>query len=127
MTDKTQGPTPTNSPSEAQGGQPMAQSGPGGLANLPADHPYNAPDLSPLAFLTAVYRDASVDISHRILAAHHAAPYTAHPQGLKWEDRDPMDRVTIVIGGIESVSIERQGQEPRPDAPGPDDHPDLLH
>jgi hypothetical protein len=60
-------------------------------------NPYNAPDLSPLAFLLAVVHDQSCNIKDRIHAAECAAPYTAHPQGIKWEDRDPMDRLTIVI------------------------------
>jgi hypothetical protein len=118
MTDKTPGPTSTDSPSEAQGGPPVAK----------GDHAYNAPDLSPLAFLLAVVHDPSVPISMRILAAHHAAPYVAAPQGLRWEDRDPMDRLTIVIEGLGSNSVSvHQGQEPQPDAPGPEDHPPLMH
>jgi hypothetical protein len=87
MPDKTEGPRSTDSPSEAQAAPPVAQ----------GDYAYNAPDLSPLAFLLAVVHDKSVDINHRIHAAECAMPYTAHPQGLRWEDRDPMDRLTILI------------------------------
>jgi hypothetical protein len=52
-----------------------------------------------------VVHDPTVDVSLRILAAHHAAPYVAAPLGLRWEDRDPMDRVTIVIEGLGSNEL----------------------
>jgi hypothetical protein len=92
MTDKTLGP----------------RSETGGPPGPPGDHPYNAPDLSPLAFLLAVVHDHSVDINLRIKAAEAAAPYVAPRQGIKWEDRDPLDQLTIIIGGIPdgaSVSV----------------------
>lgn len=92
-------------------------------------HAYNHPGLSPLQFLQAVYTDPTVDISHRVLAAYYALLYTTHPQGLRWEDRDPMDRVTIVIGGLPegtSVSVH-QGQEPTTQEQGPTDHPPPIH
>jgi hypothetical protein len=121
MTDKTPGPQPTDSPSEAQGGSPVRPQS--------KAHAYNAPGLCPLQFLQAVYHDPTVPMSLRMQAAEAAAPYVAAPQGLRWEHRDPMDRVTIVIEGFgsNSVTVEHQGQEPRPDAPGPEDHPPLMH
>jgi hypothetical protein len=107
MTDNTDGPRPTNSPSKAQG-RPSAR--PQSKA-----HAYNAPGLCPLQFLQAVYRDPSVPMSLRMQAAEAAAPYVAAPQGIRWEDRDPMDRVTIVVGGLpEGTSVTvSSGTEPR--------------
>ena len=63
----------------------------------PQTHAYDAPDLSPIEFLQAIYRDASLPMSIRIDAARGLLPFT-----------EPAPRpvvqgptLTIVIGGIE--------------------------
>jgi hypothetical protein len=45
-------------------------------ATGPSSHAYNDPDLSPIEFLYAVYRDASLPMSIRIEAARGLLPYT---------------------------------------------------
>jgi hypothetical protein len=45
-------------------------------APAPATHPYNDPDLSPIEFLTAVYRDPHLPMVSRIQAASALLPYT---------------------------------------------------
>jgi hypothetical protein len=71
----------------------------------------------------AVVHDKNVDIKFRVMAAEAAMPYVAHRQGIKWEDAAPEDKVLIVIEGFASNSVTvSSGQEPRPDAPGPDNH-----
>jgi len=42
----------------------------------PRRHAYNAPDLSPIEFLQAVYNDSSLPMSIRIEAARGVLPYT---------------------------------------------------
>jgi hypothetical protein len=63
----------------------------------PQTHAYDAPDISPLEFLQAVYHDSSLPMSIRIDAARGLLPFT-----------EPAPRpvvqgptLTIVIGGIE--------------------------
>jgi hypothetical protein len=45
-----------------------------------ADHPYDAPGLSPLEFLLAVIHDPTVPLNHRMDAAVAAAPYRNDPR-----------------------------------------------
>ena len=112
MTDKTPGPTSTDSPSEAQGGPPVRKV-----------HPYDASGLSAKEFLLAIMHDPSVPLGRRIEVACELLKLWPHP----WDYVPPA--YTIVIGGLPegtSVSVS-SGQEPRPDAPGPEDHPPLMH
>ena len=62
----------------------------------PQTHAYDDPDLSPIEFLHAVYRDRSLPMSTRIDAARALLPYT---------EREPrpvnsVPRCKIVIGGL---------------------------
>jgi hypothetical protein len=61
-----------------------------------ADHKYNDPTLSPLAFLRAVYNDPSVPLHHRMHAAQVAAPY--EPSRPVIHDHGPT--ITIIIESI---------------------------
>jgi hypothetical protein len=90
----------------------------------PQTHAYDDPDLSPLEFLQAVYRDPLLPMSTRIDAARGLLPYT--------EPR-PMNSVIdckVVIGGLgsspedpEQIVGETQsksvGAEPSSGTPGP--------
>jgi hypothetical protein len=67
-------------------------------------HDYNDPNLTALQFLLAVMHDPTVDIADRIKAAETAAPYVALPPRIKWEDLDPMDRITIVVRAIDPTA-----------------------
>ena len=63
----------------------------------PAPHAYNDPDLSPVEFLQAVYRDPLLPMSIRIDAARGLLPYTEpRPASI------PSSHIgcTIVIGGL---------------------------
>jgi hypothetical protein len=115
----------TNRPPKAQGSPPVRRSAPG-------DHAYDNPDLSPLEFFSAIYRDKTLPLSVRIDAASKALPYTAHPPPPVFVEREPWpgeSRVTIQIGGLpEGTSVtvssgqepaSQDAAEPRPDALGP--------
>jgi hypothetical protein len=67
------------------------------------DHRYNNPGLSPLQFLQAVYRDSSVPMYLRMLAAERAAPYEHRPT---FVERDPWPGEHRVIIKIEGLGIE---------------------
>lgn len=74
------------------------------------DHPYDNPDLSPLAFLQAVYSDPSVNMYHRMRAAEVAAPYMQSRPVFQEREAWPGEHlITIVIGGLgsNSVSVEQ--------------------
>jgi hypothetical protein len=62
-----------------------------------SNHAYDDPNLSALDFLLPVMHDPTAAMADRIKAAETAIPYVAHYTGPKWEDLDPMDRVTIVV------------------------------
>ena len=47
-------------------------------APTPTTHPYNDPDLSPIEFLTAVYRATHLPMVTRIQAASALLPFTTH-------------------------------------------------
>jgi hypothetical protein len=76
------------------------------------DHAYNDPSLSALDFLLAVMRDPTAAMADRIKAAETAIPYVAHYTGPKWEDLDPMDRVTIVVRAADLTVTEPVRQPP---------------
>jgi hypothetical protein len=60
----------------------------------PQTHAYDAPDISPLEFLQAVYHDKSLPIAIRIEAAHRLLPFT-EPRPPCSPSREP--RLTIRI------------------------------
>ena len=64
----------------------------------PQTHAYDDPDLSPIEFLQAVYRDPLLPMSIRIDAARGLLPYTEHPPGPRPANSFP--RCTIIIGGL---------------------------
>ena len=73
------------------------------------DHKYDDPTLSPLAFLQAVYCDATVPMYLRMRAAEVAAPYLqSRPVFQEHEPWPGQHYTTIVITGLgpNSVSIE---------------------
>jgi hypothetical protein len=76
------------------------------------DHAYDDPNLSALDFLLAVMHDPTTDMADRIKAAETAIPYVAHYTGPKWEDLDPMDRVTIVVRATDLTVTEPVRQYP---------------
>src|SRR5262245_34504276 len=67
-------------------------------------HPCNDPDLSPLEFLQAVYRDPLLPMSIRIDAARGLLPYTEPPPGPRPTNSVP--RCKIVIGGLGACAAE---------------------
>jgi hypothetical protein len=56
--------------------------------------------------LLAVMHDPAADMADRIRAADAAIPYVAHYTAPKWEDLDPMDRVTIVVRATDLTATE---------------------
>ena len=62
-------------------------------------HPCDAPGLSPIEFLQAVYRDPLLPMSIRIDAARGLLPHTEAPPGPRPANSVP-PRCTIVIGGL---------------------------
>jgi hypothetical protein len=64
------------------------------------EHPYNAPGLSPLQFLQEVYRDSSVPMYLRMLAAERAAPYEHCPVFVQREPWPGEHRIVIKIEGL---------------------------
>ena len=100
-------------------------------------HKCNDPTLNPLQFFLAIMHDTTMPLHTRIEAAAKALPYTiTRPPELLpvFVEREPWpgeQQITIQIGGLPegtSVSVG-SGQEPRPDAPGPESHgpPELMH
>jgi hypothetical protein len=88
-----------------------------------ADHLYDAPNLSSKEFLLAIMHDPTVPIGRRIDAACKLLELWPHP----WDYGPP--HLTIRIEGLPettTVSVS-SGQEPSTDAPGPEDHPPLMH
>jgi len=61
----------------------------------PSPHPCNAPDLSPIEFLQAIYRDRTFPLSTRIDAARALLPYTEPRPTNSFPPR-----CKIIIGGL---------------------------
>src|SRR5262245_10152809 len=91
-------------------------------------HPCDAPGLSPIEFLEAIYRDPLLPISIRIDAARGPLPYTEPPPGPRPVSQGPT--ITIVIGGIpdpeqinsetQSFSLRRSNtRQPQSESPPP--------
>jgi hypothetical protein len=79
------------------------------------DHKYDDPDLTPLQFLKAVYRDKTVPMSMRIEAAKVAYPYvySPTPPSPRFEDLDPQDQFTVHIGGLPGSNAAVQRPPPK--------------
>jgi hypothetical protein len=79
------------------------------------DRKYNEPKLSPLAFLRAVYSDASVPMIHRMRAAEVAALYDSTPMFLEREPWPGEHRIRIIIQGLHNNAPEliERGPEPK--------------
>jgi hypothetical protein len=75
----------------------------------PQTHAYDAPDIGPLEFLHAVYRDPSLPMSTRIDAARGLLPYTEpRPASV------PSSHIgcTIVIGGLGPCATDPEPRSP---------------
>src|SRR5215472_3429175 len=80
----------------------------------PQTHPYDDPDLSPIEFLQAVYRDRTLPMSIRIDAARGLLPYTEpRPASV------PPSHIgcTIVIGGLGPCDYGSASPSPEPKSP----------
>ena len=77
-----------------------------------AEHRYNDPNLTPLAFLQAVFNDSSVPMHLRMLAAERAAPYDHQPMFIERELWPGEHRITIVIQGLGIEARESKDHEP---------------
>ena len=75
-------------------------------ASIP--HAYNDPNLSPIEFLQAVYRDASLPMSIRIDAARGLLPYT-EPKPARIPSSDVS--CTIVIPPFEARTPDTEAHE----------------
>jgi len=78
------------------------------IAPSPPPHAYNDPDLSPIEFLYAVYRDASLPMSIRIDAARGLLPYT-EPRPARIPSSDVS--CTIVIPPFEARTPDTEAHE----------------
>jgi hypothetical protein len=76
------------------------------------DHRYNDPSLSPFAFLQEVYRDSSVPMDLRMLAAERAGPYDPHPAFKVREQYPGEHRIVIKIEGLGIEALEQIEREP---------------
>jgi hypothetical protein len=79
--------------------------------SAPSHHAYNDPDLSPIEFLQAVYRDTHLPMVTRIQAASALLPFT-HPAPRPTVQGCVHYRCKIIIGGL---------------GPGPADDPTRNH
>jgi len=87
----------------------------------PSPHAYNDPDLSPIEFLQAVYRDASLPMSIRIDAARGLLPYT-EPRPARIPSSDVS--CTIVIGGLGPCDTDRAQGPPADPTRNHSENPD---
>lgn len=105
MTDKDEGPRPTNQPPKAQGRPPVARM-----------RPCDAPGLNPLGFFLAIMHDASMPMHTRIEAASKALPYTLRPPlppESIFVEREPWPgeaRITIQIIGLPTEAKDPEPQ-----------------